>query len=198
MNLPNKLSILRMCMIPVFVVFFLLEGYVPYNYMISAIIFVLAAFTDFLDGQIARKYNLVTNFGKFLDPIADKVLVATAYVLICLIPVPLKPVPSYLGQKLVAVAVAIILARELIVSGFRMQAAARQIVLAADKIGKAKTFCQDVSILVLLLSFDFPLFKGNVSVSNTIGLCFLGLATILTVVSGLNYIIKNKQVLKDE
>lgn len=193
MNLPNKLSILRMCMIPVFAVFFLLDVYVPYNYLISAIIFVLAAFTDFLDGMIARKYNLVTNFGKFLDPIADKVLVATAYVLICLI-----PFPSYTAQKLIAVAVSIILARELIISGFRMQAASMQIVLAADKTGKIKTVCQDVSIVVLLLSFDFPLTSGKVSVLNTIGLCFLGLAVVMTIVSGLNYILKNKRVLKDE
>lgn len=192
MNLPNKLSILRMCMIPVFVVFFFLDGIVPYNYFISMIIFALASFTDFLDGYIARKYNLVTNLGKFLDPIADKVLVATALILMCAVPVIL---PWYF-----AIAVAVILARELMISGFRMQAASRGMVLAADKIGKAKTVFQDVAICVLLAGVDFfgvKCLSGLFGIINIVGLSLLGIAALLTIVSGANYIIKNRQVLKD-
>ena len=111
MNLPNKLTILRIVMIPVFMAFFFLTM-IPYNYFIAAIVFVLAAATDFLDGYIARKYHLVTNLGKFLDPIADKVLVSTALILMLTVDAILPP--------LFSIAVAVILARELIVSGFRM------------------------------------------------------------------------------
>lgn len=193
MNIPNRLSILRMCMIPVFAVFFFLDGYVPYNYFISAVIFALAAFTDFLDGYIARKYHLVTNLGKFLDPIADKVLVATALIFMCCVP---EILPSYF-----AIAVAVILARELIVSGFRMQAASRGIVLAADKIGKVKTVFQDLAIFVLLIGYDFFGVKkasGLFGIINIIGLSLLGIAAVLTIISGVNYIVKNRQVLSDK
>ena len=190
MNLPNKLTILRIIMIPIFVAVFYLTM-IPYNYVISAAIFALAAFTDFLDGYIARKYKLVTNLGKFLDPIADKVLVSTALI-IMLLPFPSEPqiVPFY-G----AIAVAIILARELIVSGFRIVAASNGKVLAADKSGKVKTFLQDVSILVLLVGADITpeLFTGL----NLAGLILLSLATVLTIVSGVECIVKNIDVLKD-
>ena len=190
MNLPNKLTILRIIMIPIFVAVFYLTM-IPYNYVISAVIFALAAFTDFLDGYIARKYKLVTNLGKFLDPIADKVLVSTALI-IMLLPYPSESqiVPFY-G----AIAVAIILARELIVSGFRIVAASNGKVLAADKSGKVKTFLQDVSILVLLVGADITpiMFTGL----NLVGLILLGLATILTIISGVECIVKNIDVLKD-
>ena len=128
MNLPNKLTILRLIMIPLFVAAFYITA-LPYNYLISAIIFVLAALTDFLDGYIARKYNLVTNLGKFLDPIADKVLVSTALIVMLLPMVGEMAILPFYG----AIAVAIILARELIVSGFRIVAASNGKVLAADK-----------------------------------------------------------------
>ena len=190
MNLPNKLTILRIIMIPIFVAVFYLTM-IPYNYVISAVIFALAAFTDFLDGYIARKYKLVTNLGKFLDPIADKVLVSTALI-IMLLPFPseYQIIPFY-G----AIAVAIILARELIVSGFRIVAASNGKVLAADKSGKVKTFLQDVSILVLLVGADLTpgLFNGL----NLVGLIMLAIATVLTIVSGVECIVKNIDVLKD-
>ena len=177
-------------MIPIFVAVFYLTM-IPYNYVISAVIFALAAFTDFLDGYIARKYKLVTNLGKFLDPIADKVLVSTALI-IMLLPFPseYQIIPFY-G----AIAVAIILARELIVSGFRIVAASNGKVLAADKSGKVKTFLQDVSILVLLVGADLTpgLFNGL----NLVGLIMLAIATVLTIVSGVECIVKNIDVLKD-
>ncbi len=185
MNLPNKLTVLRIVLIPVFTAIFFIDA-IPYNYLISAVIFALAAFTDFLDGYIARKYNLVTNLGKFLDPIADKVLVSTALI-IMLVKGSIMP---WYG----AIAVAVILARELIISGFRMVAASKGVVLAADKSGKIKTVFQDFAILVLLAGASFA---GLYSVVNIIGLSLLAIATLLTIVSGIEYIVKNPTVLKD-
>lgn len=190
MNLPNKLTILRIIMIPIFVAVFYLTM-IPSNYIISAVIFALAAFTDFLDGYIARKYKLVTNLGKFLDPIADKVLVSTALIIMLLPMTGEQAIIPFYG----AIGVAIILARELIVSGFRIVAASNGKVLAADKSGKVKTFLQDVCILVLLVGADVK--PGLYSVVNIIGLVLLGLATLLTIISGAECIIKNREVLKD-
>ena len=188
LNLPNKLSIIRICLIPVFTAIFYIPQ-IPYRFLISAIIFVVAACTDFLDGYIARKYNMVTNLGKFLDPIADKVLVSTALIVMLTVP---TIAPAYCG-----IAVAIILARELIVSGFRMVAASRGMVLAADKLGKAKTIFQDVAIALLLVSGEEFLVINGIEIFNIVGLILLGIATILTIVSGINYLVKNKAVLKD-
>lgn len=189
MNLPNKLTILRLLMIPIFAAVFYLTV-IPYNYAISAVIFLLAAFTDFLDGYIARKYNLVTNLGKFLDPIADKVLVSTALIIMLLPYGNTVILPFYAG-----IAVAIIIARELIVSGFRIIAANSGKVLAADKLGKIKTFIQDVAIVVLLVGAS--VMPGLYTLVNIVGLVLLGIATILTIVSGIECIIKNREVLKD-
>ncbi len=188
MNLPNKLTVLRVVLIPVFVALFYITA-VPYNYLISAVVFVVAALTDFLDGYIARKRNLVTNLGKFLDPIADKCLVATALI-VMLLPYDMAILPWY-GS----IAVAIILCRELIVSGFRMVAASKGVVLAADKVGKIKTVFQDVGIAVLLAGAS--IWPGLYTVVNIVGLCILGVATLLTIISGVNYVVKNVQVLKD-
>ena len=192
MNLPNKLTILRIVMIPVFMAFFFLTM-IPYNYFIAAIVFVLAAATDFLDGYIARKYHLVTNLGKFLDPIADKVLVSTALILMLTVDAILPP--------LFSIAVAVILARELIVSGFRMVAASRGLVLAADKIGKVKTVFQDLAIFVLLAGYDFfgvfDSSPASVNPINVAGLVLLVIAAVLTIWSGVSYIVKNREVLKE-
>ena len=188
MNLPNKLTILRICMIPVFVAVFFITA-IPYNFLISGVIFMLAAFTDFLDGHIARKYNLVTDLGKFLDPIADKVLVATAYI-VMLVPVGehVAILPWYC-----AIGVAIILARELIVSGFRMIAASKSVVLAAEKSGKIKTTFQDVSAVVLL--FGASIMPEEYSILNIIGLALFGVAILLTIISGAECLIKNRKVI---
>ena len=141
MNLPNKISLARIALIPVFIAFYYLTM-IPHNYLYATIVFAVAAFTDFLDGYIARKYNLVTDLGKFLDPIADKVLVLTAMILM-LTSVSIGPLgggilPAVSG----GVGISIILARELIVSSFRMVAASKKVVIAADKLGKIKTVSQ--------------------------------------------------------
>ncbi|MBE5756971.1 MAG: CDP-diacylglycerol--glycerol-3-phosphate 3-phosphatidyltransferase [Clostridiales bacterium] len=189
MNLPNKLTILRLILIPVFVAIYYITV-IPFNFVISAGIFVIAALTDFLDGYIARKYNLVTNLGKFLDPIADKILVSTALILL-LVPLKALALPWWVG-----ILVAVILARELLISGFRLVAVDKGIVIAADKIGKVKTFIQDVATVVLIVSFDFDFVLFNLPIIKVIGLALLILATILTIVSGISYLIKNKEVLK--
>jgi CDP-diacylglycerol--glycerol-3-phosphate 3-phosphatidyltransferase len=197
LNLPNKLTLARVIMIPLFVLFFYLQF--PGHYFVSLVVFAVASLTDLFDGKIARKYHLVTNLGKFLDPIADKVLVLTGLVL-------LLTVPSFFTANLgswaliaAGCSVALILAREIIVSGFRMVAADAGIVIAADKIGKYKTTTQDLSIVVLLISAGFGEFFADylfVTILNYVGLGLFALATILTVISGVNYIIKNIQVLK--
>lgn len=195
MNLPNKLSILRILLIPVFTVFFFLPQ-IPFNYVISASIFAIAAATDFLDGHIARKYNLVTNLGKFIDPIADKALVATA--LIILITNPIITLGCAVGFNctvIFSVGVAIILVRELMISGFRMIAAKQQVVLAADKIGKAKTFVTDFAIAFLLVGLDLCCLAQKIVLIT--GYVLFAVGVILTVVSGVNYIVKNKQILSD-
>ena len=194
MNLPNKLSILRILLIPVFTVFFFLPQ-IPYNYVISAAIFAIAAATDFLDGYIARKYNLVTNLGKFIDPIADKALVATALIILITHPVILGWTIGFNCTVLFSVGVAIILVRELMISGFRMVAAKQQIVLAADKIGKAKTFVTDFAIAFLLVALNLCGLAHKIVLIT--GYVLFAISVILTVVSGINYIVKNKQVLSD-
>lgn len=190
MNLPNKLSLIRLCLIPVFTAVYFI-GALPFNFLIAGLIFAIAAATDFLDGHIARKHNLVTDLGKFLDPIADKVLVSTAFI-VMLVPVGDKvAILPWYG----AIGVAIILARELIVSGFRMVAASKGMVLAADKAGKIKTVVQDLCAVVLLIGKEFM--PKAYSPLNIAGLCLFGIATLLTVISGTECIVKNFAVLRD-
>lgn len=194
MNLPNKITLSRIFLIPVFVAVFFLTV-IPYNYFIACIIFIVASCTDFIDGHIARKYNLVTNLGKFLDPIADKVLVSSA--LICMLVKPEVLLVMWAGEWVMiaaGVCVAVILARELIVSGFRMVAASTGLVLAADKIGKVKTTFQDIAIAMLLAGADFFSIAAASKVFNVIGLVCLAIATVLTIWSGTSYIVKNKKV----
>lgn len=197
MNLPNKITIARICFIPIFVLIFYLDV-LPHNIFISTILFAVISFTDFLDGYIARKYNMITNLGKFLDPIADKVLVSTAYILILTKPDILKVLwANNLVVIFSGIAIALIMARELIVSGFRMVAASANKVLAADKIGKIKTVFQIISVLFLLLSGDFFGVTLACQIFSGIGLVSLAIATLLTVVSGVNYILKNREVFQD-
>ena len=195
MNLPNKLTIARMVMIPVFILFFYLNF--TAHYFVALAVFGIACLTDLFDGKIARKYNLVTNLGKFLDPIADKVLVLTALVI-------MLTVPSFFTQNLdfwalivAGCGVALILAREIIVSGFRMVAASSGTVIAADIFGKYKTTCQDISIVVLIIGAGVSELTDHLAgvIINYIGLAFFVLAVILTVVSGINYLVKNREVL---
>lgn len=182
MNLPNKLTMFRCILIPFFV-FFMLFPFFPgtanYPDYIALIIFIVASLTDLLDGKIARKYNLVTNFGKFMDPLADKLLVCSA--MICLVS---------LG-RLSAWIVIVIIAREFIISGFRLIAADNNIVIAASMWGKFKTTFQMAMIILLILNWNmlwFQILSGAV----------VYVALILTVVSLIDYLAKNKAVLKEQ
>ena len=198
MNLPNKISLARIFMIPVFVLVFFLKE-MPYNYLIAGAIFLIAALTDFVDGRIARSRNLVTNLGKFLDPIADKVLVSTAFILLLAAKEDVFGVLEDLTDGIfvaVAICVCVILARELIISAFRQIAAASGIIMAAEKLGKYKTATQDACIFVLLISASI---EGEVGlILLWTGLVLFAAATVLTIISGVSYVLKNKQVLKDK
>ena len=179
MNLPNKLTIMRVILIPFFV-FFLLSPYFPaYGNYIAVAIFIVASLTDMLDGKIASKYNLVTNFGKFMDPLADKLLVCSA--MICLIEL----------DRLAAWIVIVIIAREFIISGFRLVASDNGVVIAASYWGKFKTTFQMLMVIVLILDIQMPFFQ-------ILGTVLTYVALILTVVSLIDYIVKNKDVLKDQ
>ena len=175
MNLPNKLTVLRVIMIPFFVVFMLMPNLVgPASKYIALAIFCVASFTDFLDGYLARRDNLVTNFGKFMDPLADKLLVCSA--LICLIP------------RLPAWVVLIIIAREFIISGFRLVASDNGIVIAASYWGKFKTVSHMTMVILYILDFQNPIL---VVVTQIV----MWIALALTVISLVDYVVKNKQVL---
>lgn len=187
MNLPNKLTVFRVVLIIPFVAF-LLGGYegwswftmlfggiLAYTDYIALAIFVIASLTDLLDGKIARKYNLITNFGKFMDPLADKLLVCSA--MICLIP----------SGDLEAWIVIVIIAREFIISGFRLVASDNGIVIAASYWGKFKTVSQMAMIIVLIADFG--------GVFDMIGTALIWVSLVLTVVSLIDYVAKNVQVL---
>ena len=174
MNLPNKLTMGRILAIPVFIVVYLMG----YNYA-AAVIFILAALTDMLDGHIARKYNLVTNFGKLMDPLADKLLVMSA--LLCLV-----QVGDVAGWMVI-----VILGREFIITGMRQVAAAQGIVIAAGTTGKIKTITQMIAIPLLLLE-NWPF--SMLSFELPMDMVFLWLALIMTVISGVEYIVKNRQL----
>lgn len=196
MNLPNKLTISRMVMIPVFMLFFYLNF--TGHYFVALGIFGIACLTDLFDGKLARKYNLVTNLGKFLDPIADKVLVLSALVLFLTVPQTLVEFGGNLTPILMGCGVAVILAREIIVSGFRMVAASSGLVIAADIFGKYKTVMQDVTIVVLLIGFGISELTEHIvgDIINIVGIAFFALSVLITVISGINYIVKNIEVLK--
>ena len=177
MNLPNKLTVLRVILIPFFVVSMMIENGANQTFRyVAAAIFIIASLTDMLDGKIARKYNLVTNFGKFMDPLADKLLVCSA--LICLI---------QLGQ-LPAWMVIIIVSREFIISGFRLVAAEQGIVIAASYWGKFKTTFQMIEVVLMILNFE---------ALSAVTLICTWAALILTIISLVDYIAKNHKVLTE-
>ena len=205
MNLPNKITLSRICLIPIFVLVFFLDKVLPFAHGFAAIIFILAACTDFIDGHIARSRGLVTNLGKFLDPIADKVLVSTAMLLILTMG---KSLFAFFGVHAewiyvaTAVCICVIMARELIISAFRQIAAVNGVVMAADKLGKFKTIFQDVAIGIILsasgiisvLPVDYKVWGVYLAY---LGLIAFAVATVLTIWSGIAYVMNNKQVLKD-
>ena len=177
MNLPNKLTIVRVCLIPFFVAALLFDHGNNYTMRIVAnVLFIIASLTDLFDGKIARKYNMVTNFGKFMDPLADKLLVCSA--LICLIE---------LGQ-LAAWVVIVIISREIIISGFRLVAADNGVVIAASYWGKFKTTFQ--MIAVILLIFDIPALRMVANITVVI-------AVALTIISLVDYVAKNYRILTE-
>ena len=177
MNLPNKLTVLRVILVPFFVVFLLFNIFGPIDKWIALGIFIVASLTDLADGKIARKYNLVTDFGKFMDPLADKLLVCSA--MICLI--ELGRIPSWI--------VVIIIAREFIISGFRLIAAENGRVIAASYWGKFKTTFQ--MFMVILMIVNIP----QLQLVTTI---FMYIALALTIISLVDYIIKNKDVMSGD
>lgn len=179
MNLPNKLTVLRVIMIPVFLVFLLTDCAGGASKYIAAAVFVLASLTDMLDGRIARKYNLVTNFGKFMDPLADKLLVCSALIAF----VELGYLPAWI--------VIIIISREFIISGFRLIAADKGVVIAANYWGKFKTTFQMIMTILLILQLDYPY-------ADTVEWIFVYIALALTVISLVDYIYRNIGVMSDD
>ena len=177
MNLPNKLTILRVIMIPFFVAALLYDGGANQNMRyVAAALFIIASLTDMLDGKIARKYNLVTNFGKLMDPLADKLLVCSA--LICMI--ELRELPAWM--------VIIIISREFIISGFRLVASDNGVVIAASYWGKFKTTFQMIGVVLLIF---------NIPALSTLTTIIVWIALALTVISLVDYIVKNAGVLTE-
>ena len=177
MNLPNKITILRVILIPFFVVTILLDT-IPFNNYIAGAIFCFACITDTLDGYIARKYKLITNFGKFMDPLADKLLVCAA--LICFVAMPEIHFPAWVAI--------VIISREFAISGFRLVASDSGVVIAASSWGKLKTISQMIMSILLIFHFN-----GNVFFY--LEQTFIYISVILTVVSLVDYIYKNRKVL---
>lgn len=207
MNLPNKITVCRLVLIPVFV-FFYLANFIPYGKLVAGIVFAIACLTDFLDGYIARKYNLVTTLGKFLDSIADKVLVMSG--LLCLVAYPIVAnggvradapaiFPTYVG----IVAGIVILARELLISAFRQLAASKNIVLAADMCGKVKACFQFITLIFYFVyafiveEFYYAIDGVPNTALNITGYILLAITIALTIASAFRYIALNRQVLKD-
>ena len=169
MNIPNMLTLLRIIMIPIFYIIFFSD--ITNSSLFAALIFIIASLTDWLDGFLARKWKVVTNFGKIMDPLADKLLVMTA--LVCLLT----------SFRIPAWAVIVILSREMAITGLRIIAASEGVIVAADKLGKFKTVFQMFAIILLLLN-------------NFIGIYILYIAILFTVLSGMDYIIKMNRVIK--
>lgn len=176
MNTPNKLTVGRMILVPFMVLFLLTDLGGEANRYISLVIFAGASITDWFDGYLARKHHLVTNFGKFMDPLADKLLVCSA--MICMI--ELGRLPAWI--------VIIIIAREFIISGFRLIAAENGVVIAANYWGKFKTVSQMIMIILMIMNLDNAVFQGAITL-------FVVIAVALTIISLIDYIVKNKSVL---
>jgi CDP-diacylglycerol--glycerol-3-phosphate 3-phosphatidyltransferase len=179
MNLANKITITRIFLIPVFLVLMLIEF--KYHNFLAAAVFIIAASTDSLDGYIARKRNLITNFGKFIDPLADKLLVTSALIVL----VSKGQVPA-----LVAI---IIISREFIITGFRLLASSEGVVLAASWLGKVKTVTQIVAIIAIIIG-NFPFTYINFPFD----IIVLYISVIFTVISAVDYIYKNRKLVKED
>ncbi|WP_315114838.1 CDP-diacylglycerol--glycerol-3-phosphate 3-phosphatidyltransferase [uncultured Clostridium sp.] len=191
MNLANKLTIIRIFLIPIFLIFIAVNG-IPYGKTIATTIFILAALTDKLDGYIARSRNQVTRFGKFMDPLADKLLVTAALISL----VEFQVLSTWVAM--------IIIAREFAVTGLRAVAAAEGIVIAASPWGKAKTVAQIVAIIISLLPLNKDFFDAinilNISTKyfDILVTITMGIAIVITIVSGIDYFIKNKEAINPD
>lgn len=179
MNIPNRLTLLRVVMIPLFVIAMLWKS-LPCSDYIAGGLFIAACITDFFDGYIARKYNLITTFGKFMDPLADKLLICAA--LVCFLAEDNPEMPVWV--------VIIIISREFIISGFRLVAAEKGVTIAASYWGKVKTVVQMAMSIVLIFHFTHPCFR-------VIDLILIYASLVLTVISLIDYIYKNREVMKD-
>src|SRR5690625_1802387 len=190
MNVPNKITLSRICLIPIFIIILSIPFdwgewhwgvyHLPVTHFVAGIIFLIASLTDWLDGYYARKYNLITNMGKFLDPLADKLLVSAAFILL---------VQMDLAAAWIVI---VIISREFAVTGLRLVAAGEGIVLAASSMGKLKTVSQ-IGAIALLLFHNFPFVLFNVPVDTIV----LYIALILTTWSGIDYFIKNSHVMSE-
>lgn len=190
MNLPNKITLLRILLIPFMVVIAEINAFkenvilhdITLANIIVLVIFSIASFTDFLDGHIARRDHLVTDFGKFMDPLADKLLVFAALIIL----IELGRMPGWI--------VTVIIAREFMVTGIRLLAANNNIVIAASKLGKAKTISQIVAIIALLIN-GFPFVLISTEVANIVCLVLTYIAALMTIVSGIDYFVKNRKII---
>lgn len=190
MNLPNKITISRIFLIPLFIIVLTVNfdwgeinignTTLPITQLVGSIIFIFASLTDWLDGYIARKYNLITNMGKFLDPLADKLLVSAAFIML----IELQIAPAWI--------IIIIISREFAITGFRLVASGEGVVLAASSMGKLKTVSQILAVILLMLN-NFPFSYTNLPID----IIMLYIALIFTVWSGLDYFIKNWNVMRD-
>jgi CDP-diacylglycerol--glycerol-3-phosphate 3-phosphatidyltransferase len=184
MNLPNKLTVLRVILVPFFV-FFLLADFVPYRFLFALILFCAASYTDHLDGKIARRDNLITNFGKLMDPLADKIMVMAA--LICLCDLGLAS----------TVCVILIMVREFAITSIRLLAVEQGRVIAANNWGKTKTVSQMVAIIaILLMQFLCTLVPSWSFACFTIGHVLIAIATFFTIFSGIIYVRDNVDVIR--
>lgn len=186
-NLPNQLTMFRIILVPFFVIFMLFNLGMDMRISrgIALGIFCVASLTDFLDGYIARKYNLVSNFGKFMDPLADKILVSAAMICLCVIDEAFVTLPAWV--------VIIIIAREFAITGFRTLAAEQNVIMAAGVWGKLKTISQMVMIIFLIFNL---IVKNDSNLFDTISYILIFASTVLAVFSGVDYIVKNRNVLK--
>lgn len=180
MNLPNKLTMLRVIMIPFFIIF-MLGNITPYDKWIAITLFVIASLTDLADGKIARKYNLVTNFGKFMDPLADKLLVCSAMIAL----IELGKIPAWI--------VIVIIAREFIISGFRLIASDNNVVIAASYWGKFKTTFQMIMVILMMLTIGVDIKALNILTD-----VIMYIALALTIISLIDYLVKNWHVMGNE
>lgn len=189
MTLPNKLTLLRVVLVPVFM-FFYLANFIPYGKIVALGVFIIAAITDFIDGKIARSRNLVTDFGKLFDPLADKLLVLGGLVLVSID----QTIPVIMS----AVVLMCIIGRDFIITGLRSIAASQNKVIAADKLGKYKAFVIDIAIIMLVFAAfnnQYALFNGYIY--NIISWAVLCLGAFLSVLSCIFYLVKNREVFKD-